>query len=151
MTVPKRFSVAFSRLDDRQARELLASQHVGRLAFTLHDRVVIEPISYVLLGDWLYGRTSEGTKLSVLRHSPWVAFEVDEIRSPYDWRSVVVHGTAYFISSDDDEALYREAVGLLRAADARVLTEDDPAKERSHVFRIYLNSLTGRAATTGPR
>src|SRR6185437_361563 len=146
MSTAKRDSVRFHALDDAESRALLASQHVGRLAFTLHDRVDIEPISYVLVGDWLYGRTSEGTKLSVLKHSPWVAFEVDDIRTPFDWRSVVVHGTAYFLSGEPPEdPLYREALELLRSADARILTDADPAKQRTHLFRIYLNSLTGRA------
>ena len=71
---------------------LLARSHVGRLAFTHHDRVDIEPIGYISDGEWIFGRTSKGAKLSTLLHHPWCAFEVDEVRSMFDWSSVVVKG-----------------------------------------------------------
>ena len=54
--------------------------HVGRLAFTFHDRVDIEPISHVYSEGWVYARTSPGTKLTTVKHHPWVAFEVDEVQ-----------------------------------------------------------------------
>ena len=63
----------------RDAVALLGAHHVGRIAFTFHDRVDIEPISYVYADGSIYGRTSPGTKLATVRHHPWVAFEVDEV------------------------------------------------------------------------
>ena len=89
----------FRSLTERDCRALLRHHHAGRLAFTLRDIVDIEPISYVLDGHWLYARTAPGTKLAKLRHNPFVAFEVDEIVGPFDWRSVVAHGTAYFLTA----------------------------------------------------
>ena len=79
----------FYELSGADALELLMRHHVGRLAFTFHDRVDIEPISYLFNDGWVYARTSPGTKLSIVRHNPWVAFEVDEVESRFDWRSVV--------------------------------------------------------------
>ena len=90
----------FFELTRDEAVDLLTRNHVGRLAFSFHDRVDIEPISYVFSGDWVYARTAPGTKLAIVQHHPWVAFEVDEIRSRVDWRSVVVHGTIYFIDAE---------------------------------------------------
>jgi uncharacterized protein len=90
----------FSELPPRDCVELLRRSHVGRIAFAFHDRVDIEPISYVYSEDWLYGRTSPGTKLVTVQHHPWVAFEVDEIEGRFDWRSVVVHGAMYLLEPD---------------------------------------------------
>jgi nitroimidazol reductase NimA-like FMN-containing flavoprotein (pyridoxamine 5'-phosphate oxidase superfamily) len=132
-----------------EALELLGRHQVGRLAFSFHDRVDIEPISYVFSDGWIYGRTSQGTKLTTVRHHPWVAFEVDEVEGLFDWRSVVVHGALYFLDpngGDRDREAYAHAVRLLRQFDAEVLTADDPAPERTTLFRIHADDITARAA-----
>jgi uncharacterized protein len=132
-----------------EAVALLARHHVGRLAFTFHDRVDIEPISYIYSDGWVYGRTAHGTKLTTVRHHPWVAFEVDEVEGQFDWRSVVVHGTLYFLQDDGaehDRAAYAHAVALLRTVDSRVLTSADATPERASLFRIYADDITARAA-----
>jgi nitroimidazol reductase NimA-like FMN-containing flavoprotein (pyridoxamine 5'-phosphate oxidase superfamily) len=134
-------------LGERASRALLRRHHAGRLAFTFRDRVDIEPIGYVLDGDWLYGRTSPGTKLVQVAHNPWVAFEVDEIEGPFDWRSVVVRGTVYFLNDPGQEHPdYARAVKLLRRLDPGVLHADDLAPHRTVFFRIHLNEVTGRRA-----
>jgi hypothetical protein len=50
---------------------------VGRIAFSIHDRVDIEPLLYVFVHGWIYGRTQPGRKIEVLSHHRWVAVEVD--------------------------------------------------------------------------
>jgi uncharacterized protein len=148
-----RKAATFFELSRDDALELLSRNHVGRLAFTFHDRVDIEPISYVLSGDWLYARTSPGTKLTVVQHHPWVAFEVDEIRSRTDWRSVVVHGTIYFLDPDreGDRADYEAALRVLRSADADALTSADATPQRQVLFRIHVDDVVGKGANPGNR
>lgn len=141
-TIPR-----FSDLTADECEELLARHHSGRLAFTFHDRVDIEPITYVLEGDWIYGRTAPGTKLRMLSHHPWVAFEVDEIEGPFDWRSVVARGTVYFLTRHHfDTITFDRAVMLLRTIDPRILTDEDLVPERTTLFRIHIDRLTGRRA-----
>jgi len=144
---------AFFDLTRKEAEEMLARNHVGRLAFTFHDRVDIEPISYVFSGEWLYARTAPGTKLTVVQHHPWVAFEVDEIRSRVDWRSVVVHGTIYFIDSNSeaDRKDYDAAVKILRSADADALTSADATPQRHLLFRIHVDEIMAKGADPGTR
>jgi uncharacterized protein len=132
-----------------EALELLQRHHVGRLAFSFHDRVDIEPISYVFADGWVYGRTAPGTKLTTVRHHPWVAFEVDEIEGQFDWRSVVVHGTLYFIDEEGGERAHEahaHALELLRSIDASALTSADVTPERVALFRIYADDITARGA-----
>src|SRR5688500_18811584 len=107
----------FLEMDRDEIDEVLARNHVGRLAFSFKDRVDIQPLSYVFANPWIYLRTEEGAKLSTLTHNPWVAFEVDEIEGPFDWRSVVVRGAVYLMDPEHgsaDEKAYRHAVSLLR-------------------------------------
>ncbi|HEY6827126.1 MAG TPA: pyridoxamine 5'-phosphate oxidase family protein [Gemmatimonadaceae bacterium] len=139
----------FYELPRGEALQLLANHHVGRLAFTFRDRVDIEPISYLYHDGWIYARTSPGTKLQVVRHNPWVAFEIDEIESRYDWRSVVIHGTIYFLDGsggDGERETFQTALELMRTVDAELLTADDPTPHRSALFRIHADQIIGRAA-----
>lgn len=69
----------FRPLDRPEMEALLARNHVGRLAFSFHDRVDIEPIHYVYADGVLYARTSPGHKLTTLAHHRWVALEADEV------------------------------------------------------------------------
>jgi uncharacterized protein len=141
--------VEFFELSSGDAIDLLTRNFVGRVAFAFHDRVDIEPISYVFADGWVYGRTSEGTKLTTVRHHPWVAFEVDEIEGQYDWRSVVVHGGLYVLDPDGgdrDRESYASALVLLRTMDTAALTAADPTPARMVLFRIHADDVTGRGA-----
>src|SRR5690349_4335455 len=73
-------SPTFRELTPAESRALLGRHNVGRIAYSFHDRVDVQPIHYVVSGDWLYGRTSRGEKFLTLAHNPWCAFEVDEVR-----------------------------------------------------------------------
>lgn len=134
----------FRTLSRRECEALLRRNVVGRLAYGFHDRVDIEPIHFVFARGALYGRTSEGTKLEVLRHSPWVAFEVDEVEGPYEWRSVVAHGTLHTLES----SARADAVALLRTVFPLTEREEDPTPHRDVVFHIVLDQMTGRSASS---
>lgn len=144
-------SAHFRELDHAECLALLSRNHVGRLAYTFRDRVDIAPIHYVHDDGWLYGRTALGRKLDIVKHNRWVAFAVDEIDGLYDWRAVVVKGGVYLLredGSDEEQGLHTKALALLRAMAPHVLTPDDPAPERDILFRIHVDELTGRAAST---
>ena len=139
----------FREIDAADSRALLERQHVGRLAFLDHTRVDIEPLHYVYLGDWIFCRTTEGTKTHALRHTPYVAFEVDEVRGVFDWTSVVARGTVYFlpdVGAPVDEAQYQRAVTALRRFLPETFAEGDPTPFRTLVFGIHVDEITGRAA-----
>ncbi len=140
---------AFRALLPEECTALLTRNHVGRLAYVLHGQVGIVPIHYVHAGGWLYGRTGAGEKLAALRSHPWVAFEVDEVDGPFDWRSVVVRGAFYRLARDGaraDRARWERAVAAIRTLTPEAFGEGDPTPERSAVFRIHAGEVTGRAA-----
>ncbi|AHG92584.1 Pyridoxamine 5'-phosphate oxidase-related protein (plasmid) [Gemmatirosa kalamazoonensis] len=139
----------FRELSHDECAALLRRQHVGRLAYALHDRVWIEPIHYTYDDGWLVGRTSAGSKLATLAHNPWVALETDEIRDTFDWESVVVRGTFYRLKPHGntvDRASYARALPLLRAIVPESLGPDDPVAFRDVLFHIHVDEMTGRAA-----
>lgn len=139
---------SFRALDKVECQRILSRNHVGRIAYSFHDRVDIEPIHYVGHGEWIYGRTSPGTKLATLSHHRWVAFEVDEIDGPFDWRSVVVHGTVYWLASEPSSRDTEAGLAQLRRFLPETLTEDDPTPFRTVLFRISTSEISGRCAST---
>jgi uncharacterized protein len=139
-------------LDRAECEALLASQHVGRLAFSFRDRVDIEPVHYVFYAGTIYGRTQYGTKVDVLSHHPWVAFEVDKVESMFRWRSVVVHGRVEFpdpLGSPVDRDKYAEGVEAFRTLLPTAFTDEDPTPGRDLVFVLPVHELSGRAAMSG--
>lgn len=141
----------FRDLSRKEMDLLLTRNHVGRIAFSFRDAVDIRPIHYVASRGWLFGRTSPGDKLITLRHNRWVAFEIDEVSGPFDWRSIVAHGTFYRLDpsgSKTDVMLYRRGLRLLRKLAPQTLTRRDPVPFRTELFGIALDSVTGRACST---
>lgn len=140
----------FRTLDETDARTLLARHRVGRLAYSYHDRVDIEPVHYVVDGDWIFGRTSIGTKLVTLAHRPWCAFEVDEVHGVFDWSSVVAKGSFHLLDPETgSSSTYARARQLLTGLVPETFSADDPAPHRSILFGIHIQEISGRASITG--
>ena len=138
----------FRELTREECNALLERNHVGRIAFSYHDHVDIEPIYFVYEDEWLYGRTGEGTKLRTLAHNRWVAFETDEVAALLDWQSVVVKGALYLLEPGGPRAeTYDHAVSVLRRLNPEALREDDPTPHRTVLFRIHADQVTGRLAS----
>lgn len=141
-------SVMIDELDRDEIVALLSRNHVGRIAYSMHDRVDIQPIHYVYADGWLYGRTSHGAKFATLMKNRWVAFEVDEVSALFDWTSAVVHGAVYILTPDEISPAahhsWARAVDLLRRLVPGSLGANDPVPERDVVFRVAVQEATGR-------
>lgn len=139
----------FLVLTPEDCRKVLERNHVGRLAYVNGSSVDIEPIGYVLSGNWIFFRSAYGAKLEALTHNPFVAFEVDQVAGPASWASVVAHGTIYLLPADGGPIEQREfarAVEALRELAPATFTENDPTPHREVVYGLHLDLLTGRMA-----
>ena len=139
---------AIRALRGEEAEALLGRNWTGRIAFSLHDRVDIEPLHYVYDAPWIFGRTSAGTKLLTLRHNQWCAFETDDVRGLFDWESVVVKGPFSPQHSPLAGWSYDRAVSALRRLVPGTFTEDDPTPHRDVVFGVHASEITGRRSTS---
>ena len=132
-----------------EMEEILRRHHVGRIAFLNGRRVDIEPIGYVFADGALYGRAAPGSRTTALTGQPWVAMQVDEIRGPFDWHSVVVKGTVYVVRQADMSPLreqYQHALRTIQSAMPDAFTDRDPAPQRTILFRLHIDEMEGRAA-----
>lgn len=137
---------------------LLTSEVFGHLAMTDGDQPYIVPLAYVFHENAIYGQTTEGMKINILRRSPRVCFQV---QSKTDhWRSVICMGTFEeldFAKLTDAEASIiveiltmklssvQSEVGISVpfsfARKSEGLTVDG---KRSTLFRILITEKTGR-------
>ena len=148
--MPTRTGPTIRDLTQDQSLALLRRRNVGRIAFSLRDRVDIEPINYVSDGSWIFGRTSKGTKLSTLLHNPWCAFETDEFTDMFEWSSVVVKGAFSLLDPEvGSPDTYRRAEGLLRTLVPGTFTAHDPMPHRDIIFGIFVDTITGKASRHG--
>jgi len=144
----------FLILTPADCSDILERNHVGRIAFRKGETVDIEPIGYVTEGSWIFLRSAYGAKLEALSHNPFVAFEVDEVRGPFDWKSVVVHGTIYMLSADGapiEQREFHRAVEALRAVLPETLSARDPVPERQTVYGLHIDRVDGRMAQSVAR
>ena len=87
--------------------------------------------------------------MTLLEHHPWVAFEIDDVRGLFEWRSVVVKGTVYFAEPDGsavNDETWQTSLEALRRLVPTALMPDDPTPGRKVVFRIHIDEMHGRAA-----
>ena len=105
----------------------------------------------------LFGREqSEGARFAALNRSHLdahlrsvtvYALETDQIDSLTEWRSVVVKGALYLLEADGPQGdVYTTALDQLRTLSPHVLDADDPTPERTLLFRIHADQVTGRAS-----
>jgi uncharacterized protein len=144
-------------LDAAAIESLLSSEMVGRIGCHAGGRTYVIPVSYVYVDGAIYGHTSEGRKIDMMRENPKVCFEVDRVTSAMHWDSVVADAT--FEELEAEEA--QHAFGLLverlvpliaadGASDAGLSnggipgTVMDLASARPVVFRLQLDERTGR-------
>ncbi len=156
---PSSLVVDIRELTRDQSLALLARHHIGHVGISFHDILRVEIAAYVYADDWIYARMELGDELTTVQHHPWGAFEVDEVESIYDWRSVEVRGAVQFLSSEShgrDWFEFANAVRLMRQVVPQVLTANDPLPQRSQIVRLHIDDIRGRAAassapTTLPR
>lgn len=94
---------AITELTEGESWALLRGAPIGRLATTIGDDIEVFPVNYVLDGESLVFRTSQGSKLFELTVNSRVAFEVDSYGAEGGW-SVVVHGEARVLSDGEELA-----------------------------------------------
>ncbi len=125
--------VRWQELTKSECFELLAAQHLGRVA-VVDDRPIALPVNFVFDRYMVVFRTDEGTKLDAASHGMRVACEVDgtDAATRTGW-SVVVRGEAVEVTDPAELARLRDLPLYPWAPGAK-----------SHYVRILPALLTGR-------
>lgn len=141
-------------LNKKEIVGLLERQFIGRLGCHLNGETYIVPVNYVYQNNAIYAHSGEGRKVEMLRGNPRVCFQVDEIESMFNWKSVILWG-----SFEELKGMERQQVmqGLIQ----RIMpSTNDPGRNPSHaispdlqdsliVYRINIEEGTGRFESHG--
>jgi uncharacterized protein len=139
-------------LSDAEIDEVLRAEVLGRIGCVADGWPYVVPVSYVYDGESIYAQGPDGLKVRAMRHDPRVCFEVEQIRSPSNWKTVIARGSFVELVDDaSDRALQVMAVRLAlldTSASARLVEQDDIHRRagfrRPVFFRIRVQERTGR-------
>ena len=88
-------------LDESGCWEQLAQASIGRVVLATADELEIFPVNFTVHERSVLFRSAPGTKLELVLDRARIAFEADDFTATRAW-SVVVHGTAERLASDDE-------------------------------------------------
>lgn len=143
----------FGKLNEQEIDELLHDELVGRIGCHAGDMTYVVPISYAYDGQFVYGHTFEGMKISLMRQNPHVCFQVDNTRNLANWKSVITWGE---FEELEEEAARQNALRCLNARLLPVISSttmrlaaawpftDEEEQTDGILFRIRLTEKTGR-------
>ena len=126
--------VRWQELTKCECFELLAQEHLGRVAFVDDRGPMVLPVNFVLERHTVVFRSDEGAKLEAVSQGSRVAFEVDGIDAATraGW-SVVIRGEAVEVTDPAELARLRELPVHPWAPGAK-----------AHYVRVLPAVLTGR-------
>ena len=143
------------KLNEKEIDRLLKEQVVGRIACQLKGEIYLVPINYVYRDGYVYSHSGEGRKIRMMRGNPHVCFEIDDIRSVFQWQSVIAKGLYEEITDIDEkqqamQGIIHRIMPLVTNPEGHPshgITEkesDVGTKVELVVYRIRLEEVTGR-------
>ncbi len=92
-------------LEEREIEDLLRTEVIARIACVAPDGwPYIVPVTYVYDGgEYVFAHSAEGEKMDAMRKNPRVCFEVEQIRSAANWRTVIARGRFEELQRDAEE------------------------------------------------
>ena len=144
----------FGKLSSAQIEKLIAGNVIGRLGCHADGKTYVVPISYAYDGQFIYVRTFEGLKVSMMRKNPNVCFQIDEMENMANWKSVVAWGTYEELKNEKErnEGLEKLISRMLPGISSETVKlspqwpfpTNDFSKIRGIIFRIRITEKTGR-------
>ncbi len=136
-------------LSSKEASGLLAKKNLGHLGCSVGDEPYVVPVTYALEGDFIYSHSPEGKKIEIMRKNPNVCLQVEEAEGLFQWRSVIARGRFEELKGDPAAAGMRVLLNRLRLEPKHISSLEmdfEAMLERSIIYRIKIERLTGRAA-----
>jgi len=140
-------------LNPRECAEVLARNHLGRLACARLDQPYIVPIhfSFDAEKNCVYALSTVGQKVDWMRQNPKVCLEVDEIDDKDHWTTVLVAGWYEEIhrAPEHDDARHRAEELFQQRRESWLPAAAKTTATEPHkivAYRIHIDRVTGRRA-----
>jgi nitroimidazol reductase NimA-like FMN-containing flavoprotein (pyridoxamine 5'-phosphate oxidase superfamily) len=131
---------------------LLYSEWVARIGCHASRLTYVVPISYAYDGEAIYGHSTEGLKLEMLRANPRVCIEIDHVENLANWQSVIAWGR--FEELTGEAAMHAMQKILARFSPMMTSPSNTPThgavpaqhsgRANGAIYRIVLEEKSGR-------
>ncbi len=143
-------------LNKDQIVTVLKQNSTGRIGCTDGTKVYVVPVTYAFDGENIIGHTQPGLKVEMMRSNPHICFEVDEMQSLKEWKSVIAWGNYSEVTDDQEKRsamryfiqsiLHLEVgeTGKFKELPSKSAHPHEAGTHTTIVFKIHLNEMTGR-------
>jgi uncharacterized protein len=141
-------------LSNEEILQVLKTNFLGRLGLHDGDKTYVIPTNYVYDGKFILCHAVEGAKIKIMRQYPSVCFEVEEIKSFTNWRSILAQGWYQELTEERDRYNAMKSCvdhGLHikvphNALESRAALADTGMSrtERPVIYRIVITELSGK-------
>lgn len=144
-------------LSQNECLNILIDNYIGNLGYLANGTPYVIPISYFYDKESksIISYSAEGHKISAMRENKNIAFNVQEITSITNWKSVLAHGTFEELDRIDAKLLlhkFSEGVKTVILKKEHKSTEfisefSNKLYSRGNpiVFRIHITEITGKS------
>ena len=144
-------------LTNEEIEEVLKQQVLGRIGCHDGKKTYIVPVNYVYDGKCIIAHSYEGMKIKMMRKNADVCFEVDEMKSFTNWKSVIAWGEYQELKDErkryDAIKLFVDRMLHVKISRSATLPNGTGETEQSNfsrgnarsiIYRIVLTEKTGR-------
>ncbi len=144
------------QLNSEEIEIVLSENVLGRIGCNDGKKTYVVPVNYAYDGKYIIAHSTKGMKIEMMRKNPEVCFEVDEMKSFTNWKSVIAWGE-YQELTDERDRLYAMKLFVERmmhmkisetagspATDLEKVHRHSPDSIRAIVYRIVITEKTGR-------
>ena len=140
----------------KQIEKVLKENVLGRIGCSAGKKTYVVPVNYVYDGKFIIAHSVMGLKIEMMRKNPQVCFEVDEMKSFTNWKSVIAWGEYQELTDERDRyyamKLFVDRMMHMKISEAAIppeITEKKvnpglPGSIKPIVYRIVITEKTGR-------
>lgn len=144
------------KLTNEQIDEVLRDNILGRIGCSDGDKTYIVPVSYAFDGKCILAHSVEGMKIEMMRNNPDVCFEVDEMKSFTNWKSVIAWGKYQELTDERDRyyamKIFVDRMIHIKTSKTAILPHLKKKEVQPHlpenvrpvIYRIVITEKTGR-------
>lgn len=144
------------KLTNEEIEAVLKENVLGRIGCCDGKKTYVVPVNYVYDGKFIIAHSVYGMKIEMMRKNPQICFEVDEMKSFTDWKSVIVWGEYQELADERDRysamKLFVDRMMHMKISETAVPPEvsaervhpRSPGNIKPIVYRIVIEEKTGR-------
>lgn len=145
-----------NNLTEEQIQEVLEKNVLGRIGCSYEGKTYVVPLNYAYDGKFIIAHSEEGMKIHMMRNNPQVCFEVDEMHSFTNWKSVIAWGEYQELTDERDRyyamRLFVDRMMHVKISQSAKISTDDSGNVHSRmysnrrpvIFRIVIAEKTGK-------